>query len=410
MNLHKNARLTPQGRLLLVQRVTEHGWTVGAAARAAGLSERQAYRWLARYRAGGTAALMDRSSAPRRCPHEVPAARVAAIEHWRHQRLSGPASARQLDMPVSTVGGACAVSGSAGWPPSSRGRRSCAISANGRASCSTSTPRSSGGSRRSAIGSPARRSGPPTAGGPGSQPRDVTPGVAPAGRPCTSASTTPRAWPTARCCRMSARPARSRSWNARSPGSLRQGVTCRARHDRQRLGVPQPSLAPCLRRAGAAPHPHPAVHAADQRQGRALHPDQPARVGQSLSSGRRKPDPCARPFASSHERTAALIPWLDHDNTARPHAALAHQPPATRLQPPAFLGSTDGTVPPSRPAISHDRSAGAAQGRCAPAGAGRLRRERPLRRAESALRRQRPCARARPAVGNAEPEALSSPG
>ncbi len=104
MNLHKNARLTPQGQLLLVRRVTEQGWTVGVAAGAAGLSERQAYRWLARYRAGGAAALVDRSSAPKRCPHEVPAARVAEIEHWRRQRLSGPAIARQLGMPASTVG------------------------------------------------------------------------------------------------------------------------------------------------------------------------------------------------------------------------------------------------------------------------------------------------------------------
>ena len=70
----------------------------------------------------------------------------------------------------------------------------------------------------------------------------------------------------------------------------------------------------------------------------------------------------ARPFASSPERTAALSPWLDHYNTARPHAALAHQPPATRLHPSAFLGSTDGAVPPSRPAITDDRSAGSAPG------------------------------------------------
>ena len=33
----------------------------------------------------------------------------------------------------------------------------------------------------------------------------------------------------------------------------------------------------------------------------------------------------------------------------RPHAALAQQPPASRLALPAFLGSTAGTVPPSRP-------------------------------------------------------------
>ena len=77
MNLHKNARLMAQGQLLLVQRVIEQGWTVGSAAGAAGLSQRQAYRWLARYRAGGTAALNDRSSAPKHRRHELPAARVA---------------------------------------------------------------------------------------------------------------------------------------------------------------------------------------------------------------------------------------------------------------------------------------------------------------------------------------------
>ena len=86
----------------------------------------------------------------------------------------------------------------------------------------------------------------------------------------------------------------------------------------------------------------------------------------------------ARPYAASQERTAALIPWLDPYNTARPHAALAHQPPATRPRPSAFLGSTDGAVPPSRPAIPHDRSAGAAPG--APQAPGASRREASLRR------------------------------
>jgi transposase len=103
--MHKNARLMPQGRLLLVRRVTDQGWTVRSAADAAGLSERQAYRWLARYRAGGMAALSDRSSAPHRCRHNVAAARVAEIERRRRQRLSGPAIARQLGMLVATVGG-----------------------------------------------------------------------------------------------------------------------------------------------------------------------------------------------------------------------------------------------------------------------------------------------------------------
>ena len=55
MNIHKNARLTPQGRLLLVERITEAGWGVVQAAQAAGISVRQSYRWLARYRAEGAA-------------------------------------------------------------------------------------------------------------------------------------------------------------------------------------------------------------------------------------------------------------------------------------------------------------------------------------------------------------------
>lgn len=104
MNVHKNARLTPQGRALLVRRVRHEGWRVEDAAVAAGLSQRQAYRWLARHQAGGELALQDRSSAPARCPHRTDTETTSQIEHLRRQRLSGPAIARQLAMPRSTVG------------------------------------------------------------------------------------------------------------------------------------------------------------------------------------------------------------------------------------------------------------------------------------------------------------------
>ena len=104
MNIHKNARLTPPGRLLLVQRIEGGGWGLAAAAIAAGISERQSYRWLARYRRGGAAALADRSSAPQRCKHRIGTERIGEIERLRQQRMSGPAIARQLSMPVSTVG------------------------------------------------------------------------------------------------------------------------------------------------------------------------------------------------------------------------------------------------------------------------------------------------------------------
>jgi transposase InsO family protein len=104
MNIHKNARLTPQGRALLVTRVQTEGWQVADAAVAAGVSERTAFRWLARHRAGGECALQDRSSAPARCPHRTNATTVAAIERLRRERKTGPQIARERAIPRSTVG------------------------------------------------------------------------------------------------------------------------------------------------------------------------------------------------------------------------------------------------------------------------------------------------------------------
>lgn len=66
MNIHKNARLTPQSRALLVDRVLSDAWTVAEASHAAGVSERTGWKWLARFREEGLDGLADRSSRPRR--------------------------------------------------------------------------------------------------------------------------------------------------------------------------------------------------------------------------------------------------------------------------------------------------------------------------------------------------------
>jgi transposase len=55
MRLHRNAALSWQGRRLLVRRVVEQGWTLAAAAEAAGVSVRCARKWVARYRQEGEA-------------------------------------------------------------------------------------------------------------------------------------------------------------------------------------------------------------------------------------------------------------------------------------------------------------------------------------------------------------------
>ena len=103
MNMHKNARLTPSGRALLADRVMR-GWTVKAAAEAAGVSVRTAHKWLGRHRLGGERRHCDRSSAPRRCPRRTSPQRLAEIEALRRQRMSGPQIARALGMARSTVG------------------------------------------------------------------------------------------------------------------------------------------------------------------------------------------------------------------------------------------------------------------------------------------------------------------
>jgi transposase len=89
MNVHKNARLTPHGRALMVSRVLDEGWSVAASAEAAGVSERTCHKWLGRHRRGPSEDFTDRSSAPRRCPRRTPPQRVAEIEQLRRQRMSG---------------------------------------------------------------------------------------------------------------------------------------------------------------------------------------------------------------------------------------------------------------------------------------------------------------------------------
>jgi transposase InsO family protein len=351
MNMHKNARLMPQGRLLLVQRVIEQGWTVGSAACAAGLSQRQAYRWLARYRNGGTAALIDRSSAPQQRPHQVPDVRVAEIESRRRQRLSGPAIARQLDMPVSTVGGILRrlglgkLSALEPKPPVVRYQRErpgelIHIDTKKLGRIEAIGHRITGDRRDSKRGA-------------GWEAVHVC--IDDASRLAYS-----EVLPDER--KTSAVPFLERAigWFARQGITVERvmtdhGSAYRSRHWGHACG----GLA--LRHIRTRPYT-PRTNGKAERF-----------IQTSLREWA-----YARPFATSHERAAALMPWLDHYNTARPHAALAHQPPANRLRQVAFLGSTEGTVPPSRPAIATDRPAGATPG--APQATGASRRAASLRR------------------------------
>src|SRR5919108_6601871 len=103
MEVHARAPLSPIGRRRVVDRVVVEGWSVTAAAEAAGVAERTVYRWLARFRRHGQAGLVDRRSVPGRIPHKTPADRVGAICELRQLRLTAAEIAERLRMPLGRV-------------------------------------------------------------------------------------------------------------------------------------------------------------------------------------------------------------------------------------------------------------------------------------------------------------------
>jgi transposase InsO family protein len=104
MDLHGNAALSWSGRRELAGRVVDQGWTLTAAAEAAGVSVRCARKWVGRYRAGDRQ-LRDRSSAPKRVANRTDPGRVAVIVKLRRLRMTAAEIAETLAMPLSTVSG-----------------------------------------------------------------------------------------------------------------------------------------------------------------------------------------------------------------------------------------------------------------------------------------------------------------
>jgi len=297
-----------------------------------GISQRQSYLWLARYRSGGAAALADRSSAPQRCKHRIGAERVGEIEHLRRQRISGPAMARQLRMPVSTIGTIL---------------------------------------RRLGLGKLAAL-----------EPKPVVvryqrerPGelihidskklgrIEGIGHRITGR--TPSAvnrhhgigWEALHVCiddatRLAYSEILADERKASAVGFLERALGWFAGH-----GV---TVERVMTDNGSA-YRSKAFRAAvttgglKHKRTRPYTPRTNGKAERFIQTSLRE-WAYARPYASSQERSMALMPWLDHYNTARPHTALAHHPPAARLRQSQLLGSTEGPVAPSRPAANHDRS------------------------------------------------------
>jgi transposase InsO family protein len=111
MKLHGNAALSWHGRRRLAVRVVSEGWTLKAAAEAAGVSVRCARKWVGRYRLEGESGLHDRSSAPKRVANRTAPERVEAVLALRRLRFTATEIAETLGMALSTVSALLARAG-----------------------------------------------------------------------------------------------------------------------------------------------------------------------------------------------------------------------------------------------------------------------------------------------------------
>lgn len=101
MNSHKNARLTFEGRKLLIERMALMGLI--PAAEAAGISRQTARKWQRRFEEGGQDALRDRSSRPDRTRSTVDAALAQRMEQLRRARMPMRRIAAVVGRSVATV-------------------------------------------------------------------------------------------------------------------------------------------------------------------------------------------------------------------------------------------------------------------------------------------------------------------
>jgi transposase InsO family protein len=107
---HRNALLTPNGRLRMVQLVEVHGLTFEAAAAASNVAKSTAWGWVQRWRAASPeqrrslSCLEDRPSTPRRSPRMLSEADHERVCELRRRTGWGPRLiASEVELPHSTV-------------------------------------------------------------------------------------------------------------------------------------------------------------------------------------------------------------------------------------------------------------------------------------------------------------------
>jgi transposase len=109
MDVHKNARSLPASRALLLERMEHQGWSLSAAARAAGMSVRRSREW--RRRGQANEPLEDRSSRPKRQPNKISEQQRVRIMELRGTRMTVRQIAQSVGRSVATVARVCRSAG-----------------------------------------------------------------------------------------------------------------------------------------------------------------------------------------------------------------------------------------------------------------------------------------------------------
>jgi transposase InsO family protein len=100
--MHKNARLTPKGREVMLARLQAGQHQIDVA-QAMGVSLTTLKKWLRRYRTEGAAGLLDRSSRPDSHPRQLAPKLHAQITDLRRQRRTGRFIARSVGVSGASV-------------------------------------------------------------------------------------------------------------------------------------------------------------------------------------------------------------------------------------------------------------------------------------------------------------------
>lgn len=102
MDTHKNAPMTPAGRLRMVE-AFRSGQPVSAIAQAFRVDRKTVRKWLERFELAGQAALTDASSRPKRSPGRIPRGTAQRIVTLRRRRQTMEQIARTLKVSRATV-------------------------------------------------------------------------------------------------------------------------------------------------------------------------------------------------------------------------------------------------------------------------------------------------------------------